>query len=269
MMGATNNQVVVITGSTRGIGYGLAQAFLARGCQVVVNGRSQAAVERAVAALAASYEPGCIFGQPADVTDPAQVQALWNGAVERFGRVDIWINNAGLENRQMVLWELPPETIQAVVDTNLCGTIYCCQVAIRGMRAQGGGHIYNMEGFGSEGRIQTGITPYASTKYAIAYLTKALVAETADLPVRISTLNPGMVLTDMLLDNVPPERLANAKRIFNILADRVETVAPWLAQRILENDKAGTRIAWLTTPQILLRFLLARFRKRDLFATQQ
>ena len=75
-----------------------------------------------------------------------------------------------------------------------------------------------------------------------------------------------MVLTDMLLDNIPAERQANAKRIFNILADRVETVAPWLAQRILENDKAGARIAWLTTPQIFMRFLLARFRKRDLFA---
>ena len=265
-MGATNQPVVVITGSTRGIGYGLALAFLARDCRVVINGRSQAAVTRAVTALTAIYTADRIFGQSADITDPAQVQALWDGANRHFGRIDIWINNAGLENRQLALWEVPPTEIQAVVDTNLSGTIYGCQVAIRGMRAQGSGHIYNMEGFGSEGRIQKGITPYATTKYAIAYLTKALVAETTGLPVRVSTLNPGMVLTDMLLDNIPAERQANAKRIFNILADRVETVAPWLAQRILENDKAGARIAWLTTPQIFMRFLLARFRKRDLFA---
>jgi len=136
---------------------------------VVINGRSQVAVDRAVAALTTTHDANCIFGQPADVTDPAQVQALWDGAKGRFGHIDIWINNAGLENRQLALWELPPAEIKAVVDTNLSGTIYGCQVAIRGMVAQGSGHIYNMEGFGSEGRIQNGITPYATTKYAIAY----------------------------------------------------------------------------------------------------
>jgi NAD(P)-dependent dehydrogenase (short-subunit alcohol dehydrogenase family) len=261
-----NQRVIVITGSTRGIGYGLADAFLQDDCAVVVNGRSREGVARAVDALAARHDPARLLGQPGDVTDPAQVQTLWDAAHTHFGRVDIWINNAGIENRREPLWELSAADVEAVVDANLLGTIYGCQTAIRGMLAQGDGHIYNMEGFGSAGRMQVGLTPYGATKYAVTYLTKSLVQETAELPVRISLLNPGMVLTDMLLENIPPEREAHAKRIFNILADRVETVAPWLAQRILQNEESGAHIAWLTTPKIIGRFLLARIRRRDLFA---
>ncbi len=259
-------QVVVITGSTRGIGYGLAAAFLQLGCAVIVNGRSQASVERAVAALATNRDETHVLGCAGDMTVADQVQALWNAAYAKFGRVDIWINNAGLESRRLPFWELKPDELQAVVATNLTGVMYGCRVAIQGMTAQGSGHIYNMEGFGSEGRMAPGLTTYGVTKYGIHYLTKALVAETAALPVRISTINPGMVITDMLMENIPPGREAETKRIYNILADRVETVTPKLAQRILANQKTGARIEWLSTPQIFARFLLARFRKRDLFA---
>lgn len=259
-------QVVVITGSTRGIGYGLAADFLQLGCAVIVNGRSQASVERAVAALAAPHSEQCLLGCAGDMTVADQVQALWNAAYAKFGRIDIWINNAGLESRRVPFWELTPDELQAVVATNLTGVMYGCRVAIQGMKAQGGGHIYNMEGFGSEGRMAPGLTAYGVTKYGLHYLTKALVAETADLPVRISTINPGMVITDMLMDNIPPGREAETKRIYNILADRVETVTPTLARRILANQTTGARIEWLSTPQIIARFVLARFRKRDLFA---
>lgn len=259
-------RVVLITGSTRGIGHGMADAFLERGCALVINGRTREAVGRAVAGLAGRHDPTRLLGHAADVTDPAQVQGLWDVAQARFGRVDIWINNAGVESRRQPLWELSSAEVAGVFAVNLMGVIHGCQVALRGMLAQGGGHLYNMEGFGSEGRMQPGVTPYGTSKAALTYLTRSLVKETRGLPVKVSLLNPGMVLTDMLLSNVPPERRARAKRIFNILADRVETVAPWLVQRILENDRSGTRIAWLTGPQILGRFMLAPFRKRDLFA---
>lgn len=259
-------KVVVITGSTRGIGYGLAEAFLQMGCAVALNGRSPSRVDHAIQALSTRFDPQRLCGIAADVTDPAQVQALWDGAVARFGRVDIWINNAGLENSPGLTWQVSPADLRAVVETNLIGAMLCCQVAIRGMAAQGGGQIYNMEGMGSEGRLPPGLTPYGATKYALAYLTKALVAETADLPIQIGSISPGMVLTDMLMATIPPEREAQARRFFNIMADRVETVAPWLAARMLANRKSGVRIAWLTTPKMVGRMLLTPFRKRDLFA---
>lgn len=261
--------VVVITGSTRGIGFGLADSFLAKGCAVVVNGRSRAGVDRAVAALRSRYPDGGILGVPGDVAVADDVQALWDAAQAHFGYVHIWINNAGLETARMPLWEIPPASIAEVVGANLTGTLYGCRVALRGMTVQGSGHIYNMEGFGSDGRIAPGLTTYASTKSAVTYLTKALLEETKDLPVKVSSINPGMVLTDMLRESISPERADNAKRIFNILADTVETVTPWLAERILANDSRGAHIVWLTTPKMIGRFLMARVRKRDLFGDDE
>ncbi|MBZ0308797.1 MAG: SDR family oxidoreductase [Anaerolineae bacterium] len=259
---------IVITGSTRGIGLGLAHEFLVRGCAVTVSGRSQASVDKAVATLSAKHGDDRLLGQPCDVGQFDQVQALWDAAQTRFGKVDIWINNAGLGNVMLPLWELPAERLQAIVDTNLTGMMYACKVAITGMIEQGYGQIYNMEGHGSNGSIRNGLTPYGTTKYAVRYLTKALLKETANTPVQIGFLSPGIVITDLLNDgyaNRGPEETARTQRIFNILGDRVETVTPYLVEKVLANEKAGTLIEWLTYPKIISRFLLARFRKRDLF----
>lgn len=259
-------QIVVITGSTRGIGFGMAQVFLERGCRVVVSGRQQSSVESAVAQLSALAPGDRLLGQACDVAEFAQVQALWDATVARFGRVDIWINNAGITTHDVKLWDLAPDTIKGVIDTNLIGVMYGCKVAINGMIRQGGGFIYNMEGYGSGGEVMDGNVPYGSTKYALRYLTKALIKETKGQPVKIGYLSPGMVTTDMLMGMIPPEREAQTKRIYNILADKVETVTPWLVDHILANDKAGAAFRWLTTPKILARFLMATVRKRDLFA---
>lgn len=255
-------KTVVITGSTRGIGLGMAEAFLARGCNVVVSSRGQAAVDKAVEGLRGAFPAERILGQACDVGDFAQVQALWDATHARFGSVDLWVNNAALTNEPVSLWEQTPDDIQAVVQTNLIGLMFCNKVAISGMLAQGHGHVYNMEGIGSEGRIAAGVTTYGATKVALRYLTKALAKDLEGQPVGVSTISPGMVVTDMLYQSVPPERRGRASRVFNILADKVETVAPWLADEMLANDKSGAAIAWMTTPKILARFLQAPFRKR-------
>jgi NAD(P)-dependent dehydrogenase (short-subunit alcohol dehydrogenase family) len=157
-------KTVIITGSTRGIGFGLAEAFLDLDCSVVVSGRSQARVDEAVAALADRHNADAILGQPCDVTSFEQVQTLWDVAFDRFGKVDIWINNAGLGNIYRPAWEQTSEQMEAIVRTNILGTMYGTKVAFLGMREQGFGQIYNMEGAGSTGRIQAGMTVYATTK---------------------------------------------------------------------------------------------------------
>src|SRR5690606_16882153 len=142
---AGDMQTIVITGSTRGIGKGLAREFLRMGHQVVVTGRTQAAVDSAVAELAPL---GPVLGQPCDVRSFESNQAVWNAAVARFGRVDMWINNAAIATDHAPLAELPPEQIEMTVETNLVGTLYGCRVAIAGMLAQGGrGRVYTFEGF--------------------------------------------------------------------------------------------------------------------------
>ena len=255
---------IVITGSTRGIGYGLADELLKLGCQVAVSGREQDNVERAVAELTARHGPERVGGLPCDVIQAGQVQALWDGAVQRFGRVDIWINNAGCSTPLLPLWEQDPEAMRTVVDTNLVGALNGARVALRGMLAQGSGSLYNLEGFGSDGRIMEGMAPYGLTKYAMTYLTDALVKETKGTAIVVGALRPGMVITRLITDQYEdkPEEWERAKGIFNILADRVETVTPYLARRILANQKTGVRIRWLSGAKSMVRFLTAPFHKR-------
>ena len=261
-------RVIVITGSTRGLGYGVAGAVLARGCAVTISGRTPAGVDQAVAALSGRYSADRILGQPCDVTDFEQVERLWAAAQVRFGQVNIWINNAGLSHPQLNFWDQTPEQISSVVQTNLLGAMYGSKVALTGLLAQGSGSLYNVEGLGSDGRRVEGLALYGTTKYGLHYLDQALAVETRDTPVLVGTLSPGMVVTDLLIGQYRdrPAEWERAKRIFNILADRVETVAPWLADRVLANTKSGARIKWLTRPKIIGRFLAAPFRKRDLFS---
>jgi NAD(P)-dependent dehydrogenase (short-subunit alcohol dehydrogenase family) len=262
-----NMKTIVITGSTRGIGYGLADSFLALGCAATISGRAPAGVEKAVAELSAKHKADRVFGHPCDVTDFEQVQALWDVAQAHWGQIDIWINNAGVSHPQANLWELTPEQIRAVVVTNLAGAMYGSKVALRGMLEQGFGSLYNLEGLGSDGRKVEGLALYGSTKCALRYLDESLAQETRGTPVLVGALRPGMVVTDMLTRQYVerPEEWEQAKRIFNILADRVETVTPWLARQVLANDKTGVCITWMTRRKSIGRFLSAPFRKRDLF----
>jgi len=264
---ALHMKIVVITGSTRGIGFGLADAFLALGCAVTVSGRAQSAVDKAVADLAAKHDPDRILGLPCDVTQSDQVQTLWDTAKARFGPVDIWINNAGLGTAMMDFWNHSPEEIEALVTTNVIGAMFGARVALKGMREQGFGALYNVEGLGSDGRHMAGLSLYGNTKYALTYLTDALVQETRGTPILVGALRPGMVLTGLLTDRLPtdPKERERARRAFNILADRVETVTPWLARKVLANQRTGKRLTWLTTGKLLSRLLMASFRKRDLF----
>jgi NAD(P)-dependent dehydrogenase (short-subunit alcohol dehydrogenase family) len=265
---STSNKVIVITGSTRGIGLGLAIAFLDLGCSVTVSGRSQENVDKTVASLAVGQDAKHVFGMACDVTRPEQVQALWDLSIKRFEHVDIWINNAGWSGEEGMVWERPAEEVSVIAATNILGTIYGSQVAMKGMVAQGFGAIYNMEGMGSDGRKHAGLTMYGTSKYATHYFTESLALESKTTPVIIGGLRPGMVITDMILDRYKnrPEELERAKKIFNIIADKTANVSPWLAKRMLENQKSGAIIAYSSGLKLTWRFISSPFIKWDLFA---
>ncbi|HMS40356.1 MAG TPA: SDR family NAD(P)-dependent oxidoreductase [Pyrinomonadaceae bacterium] len=260
-------KTVVITGSTRGIGYGLANEFLKRGCKVVVSGRSQDACDKATAELSAKHNKENIYAVPCDVTNYEHMQNLWNKSAEKFGKIDAWINNAGISNAYIPFWEVSPETIKNVTDTNMLGAMNGSHVALKEMIKQGSGELYNMYGFGSDGRKANGLTLYGATKYGLKYLTEALTKEAKDTPIKIGSLSPGIVLTDLWDDLYEgmPERKEKSKKIVNILGDKVETVTPFLAEKVLENDKNGAKIAWLTGGKAFWRFATAAFNKRNLF----
>jgi len=256
-------KTAVVTGSTKGIGFGLAKQFITRGHNVVVSGRSHANAEAAAAKLQAMAVNGAkAVGIACDITDLKQVEALWAGAQKEFTRIDIWINNAGAINTMRAVGELDPADILAVPRTNLIGTMNCCQIVLNGMNAQetvGGvkGAIYNFEGFGSDGAQRPGMSIYGASKFGLTYFTKALIKETKHGQVLVGFLSPGLVTTDMLLrakHEVTPERWEKMKKIYRIIANDADTVTAWLADSVLANTKHGAHIAWLTTPKAALRF---------------
>lgn len=261
-------RTIVITGGSRGLGRGMMEAFLARGCRVAFCARSDASVREAQGTLEGRYGDR-VLGVAADVSRYEDVERLWESASARFGVIDHWINNAGSSTAQRPFVELPPAELASVVGVNLIGTMNGARVALPRMRAQGHGHLYTMEGFGSDGSTQLGMSVYGATKHAIRYLTRSLAEETRGGPVRVASLSPGIVVTDLLLDvyrDGDPALWKRKRWLFELIADPVEDVAPWLAERVLEGPRHGAHVAWMTVPKAVLRFFTPRYHRRGLFA---
>ena len=262
-------KTAVITGSTKGIGLGLAKEFLKRGCSVVISGRNKHKLEQEVKILEEEFGKDNVLGQICDVTDINQVLALWDAAKQTFGKVDIWINNAGITHSTKSLLELDPAEISPVINTNVVGLIYGSQVALKRMTEQGFGQIYNLEGHGSDDRKLPGLTVYGTSKRAVRYFSEALIDEAEETSVQVGMLSPGIVVTDFMLDDMrkmPPEQLETVKAIYNCLADKPETVTPFLVENILDNDKNGTEIVWLTDEKAKERFDSDEYNSRDFFS---
>jgi len=261
---------ILITGSTRGIGFGLAKRFLEAGLRVTINGTTQPNVDMAVEKLRTMFPSGQIQGFAANVSNKNEVEALWENTSKGFDKIDIWINNAGIDQPHKKTWDIDPESIGNLIGTNITGVIHGSIVAFTGMMKQGEGQIFNMEGFGSDGMMMRNMTVYGTSKRAVRYFTRSMSKEAIHSPVRIGTLSPGMVMTDFLLKSLKenPAEAEKNKKIFNILADDVDTVTHYLSVQILKNTKNNAHIAWLTKQKVMWRFMKSLFVKRDLFKLQ-
>jgi NAD(P)-dependent dehydrogenase (short-subunit alcohol dehydrogenase family) len=260
-------KTIVITGSTRGIGFGLADSFLRRGCSVVICGRTKQAVDLAVKSLAQRYGEKRMIGISCDVRDAKQLQKVWDITMKQFKRVDIWINNAGVTAETMNFWKLSPEDVQQVISTNVIGTIQGTIVAARGMLQQKHGAIYTLEGLGSDrGMKVKGVALYGTSKAALRYFDDSIANELKDSPVIMGSILPGMVVTNLTTGEYDGRKgdLERTRFILNILGDTVETVTPWIADRVLKNTKNGARIRWLNTMKSMGRFVSAPITKRKI-----
>ena len=267
-MQSSNMKHIVITGSTRGIGYGLAKHFLSAGYAVTISGTTSEHVERAYCSLMQLASGNRIQGFTCDVTNREEIGKLWKKAVANLGPIHIWINNAGIDQNRKLLWELEPEQMDKLMRVNVLGMMHGSVIAFQQMIKQGFGFIYNMEGFGSDGMMMDKLSLYGTSKRAVRYFTRSLAREARNTPVCIGTLSPGMVATDLLRNSLlsDPQTAKANKRIFNILADDTDTVTHFLVKKILANRKNGAHIARLNKAKILWKFARAPFVKRDLFA---
>jgi len=259
---------VIITGSTKGIGRGMAENFLKRGCRVVISSRTESDVQKVSADLAKTYGRENVMGKACDITSPEALTALFEAGAAAFGSVDVWVNNAGMSIKRAPLHEQSIADITAIATVNLTGALLANSIVGKAMVAQGHGQIWNMEGFGSGGQVQPGMTAYGATKRAVNYINKAMQKDLKGTNVQVCTVSPGIVVTDLLIGDYDLESpdWQKSKKIFNILGDTVETVTPYLVDGILKTNKSGGKVVWLTGGKAFLRFLTAAFNKRDLFA---
>ena len=255
---------VVITGSTRGIGFAMAMEFLRAGCHVTLSGRGDALPETARTALS-TFQDKYIY-VPCNVQEKASLQNLWDASFAQWGGIDIWINNAGQNTPHLFSWETGETYTENIIKTNIIGMIYGTQIASAEMLKQKQGSIYSMEGLGSNNMIQPKTILYGTTKHALTYFMKALAMELEGTGVLAGRLSPGMMLTDFITktpDGEASEVITDIKfkKIFNILADKPETVARYFIPRMLENTRNDVRISWLTNRKAAWRFMTAGFRK--------
>ena len=264
---------VVITGSSTGIGLGLAKEFLKKGCNVALSSFAKEELAEAYAAVKAEFGDDKVLSVPCDVTSYEEVEALWKAAKDKFGNIDIWVNNAGISNSTAPVWGVEPGQMKAVIDTNIVGTLYGFRVAMLGMMEQGEGDIYNFYGHGSWDEFAPpGLTVYGTSKRAVRYMTEALIGETKDAPVRVGWMMPGLVMTEFVKKVVlavpAGEPREGLKKMISVMADTVETVTPWLVEECMKNVEAknhGAEINYMTPEKAEARKKDPFYLNRDLF----
>ena len=189
------DKVAVITGGSRGLGLAIAQTYARAGAKVVIASRTSHAVDLAVDSLRASgYQA---TGLACDVADMAQVEALAQHAIQTFGRMDIWVNNAGLSAPYGPTVHIPRRDFITVINTNIIGTYNGSIVAMRHFLAQKSGKLINLLGRGDKGSIALQ-NAYSSSKVWVRNFTKTLANEYRNSGVDIFGFNPGLVRTEML-----------------------------------------------------------------------
>ena len=193
--GQLEGKVAVITGGSRGLGLAIAQAYTRAGAAVVVASRTPSSVDQAVKSLT---EGGLrASGQPVDVGELSQVEELSLHALETFGRLDIWVNNAGLSAAHGPTIHVPPEEVIQLVHTNILGAYHGSLVAMRRFLPQGSGKLVNVLGRGARQPVPYG-NAYASSKAWLRSFTLALSKEYKNSGVGVYAFNPGLVDTDLL-----------------------------------------------------------------------
>ena len=266
-------KTAVITGSTRGLGFEMARRFHAAGWNLVLNGVNPQRLEQAVETLRALPGGGAVEGCLGSVAEAGDLQALADFAREKFGTVEIWINNAGVNQPMKPIWELSQPEIDAILNIDLRGAVLGSRLAVQLMERQPeGGFLYNLEGYGSNDAMMLGLNMYGTSKRAVTHFTVALARELEERGSRVKAgrLSPGIMITDFTVKALGGEQSIalpeKTKKVYNILGDYPDVVAEHLVKGMLENTKNNAHIEWLTNGKAAWRFMTAAFNTRDFFA---
>jgi len=228
-----SEKIVVITGGAKGLGYQMAEQFLAGNAKAVaildIN-------EEVLASAKKSLDPTGerVFATTCDVGDASSVAAAFGKVFDKFGRVDILVNNAGITSDGFAA-KMTPEQFDRVVRINLNGSFYCVQQVIAGMRERKFGRIINLSSMAAQGNV--GQTNYSAAKAGVIGMTRTLSDELASSGITVNAIQPGLTNTDIvktipenvmekLIANIPAKRMGEPEEVANLVT-------------FLASDKAG------------------------------
>lgn len=264
-------KTVVITGSARGLGFELAKCFRRNNYNVVLSDIMDKELKEAKKKLE-NETPGSgkVIKVLCDVTKEKDLQNLMNATIVNFKGVDVWINNAGVNQPMIPIWEIESSNINKLIDIDLKSAIIGSKIAMNQMIKQGYGQIYGIEGYGSNDAMMLGLSVYGTSKRAITYFFKALAKEVKEksLSIQVGVLSPGIMITDFITHSMGNDKFElpeKTKKVYNILGDYPDIIAQFLVSKIVTNTENDVKFNWLTNSKAAFRFMTSSFNKRDFF----
>ncbi|HYW76782.1 MAG TPA: SDR family NAD(P)-dependent oxidoreductase [Gammaproteobacteria bacterium] len=226
-----SDRVVIVTGGAQGIGRAVVERVLSSGGKVSIWDRDGDLLDRTVAELGL---PDRVQGLQTDIADLTAVEHATAETQERYGRIDVLINNAAIVGPNATTWEYPPDAFRDVVNIGLIGTFYCCRTVVPHMIEANYGRIVNVSSVaGKEGNPKA--PAYSSTKAAVIALTKSLGKELASHDIAVNCVTPAVAKTTLALSQAP---------------DFLKMIVSKIPRgRMLELPEAASMICWLATEE--------------------
>ncbi len=263
---------IVITGSARGLGYELAKAMIPYGYGIALSDINEELLLNAKKTLEEAFPDAHIIAIKANVASKTDLENLYEETQKAFGEVSVFVNNAGVNQRMVPLYELEKKEIDLLLNVDLKGAMLGSLIAFKRMKEQGFGQIYTIDGFGSNDAFRMGLNAYGTSKRGLTHFSRALAKESEELQanVLIGRLSPGIMITNFVThaneDKTTMELPEKVKKVYSILGDYPDVVASFFAKKIAANQNNGVCFEWLTNAKAFHRFLHAKkYASRNFF----
>jgi len=235
-------KTAVVTGSTSGIGLGIAQAFAAAGMDVMLNGLGAPDVDEIQRGIEREFGVATAYSG-ADMSKPGEITAMFEDAVARFGKVDVLVNNAGIQHVEAIE-TFPPEKWDQIIAINLSAAFHAIRAAVPGMKARKWGRIINVAS--AHALVASPFkSAYVTAKHGIVGLTKTVALETAEHGVTANAICPGYVLTPLVEKQIPETAKARMLTEDQVVRDVLLKAQP--TRRFVTTEEIGALAVFLAT----------------------
>ncbi|MCC7548020.1 MAG: glucose 1-dehydrogenase [Burkholderiales bacterium] len=251
---SVTDQIVLVSGGSRGIGRALGEGFAERGARVVIAGRELGTLEQAAREISSARHP--VSTVVCDVAKPSDIEAMVDAVIGEHGRIDTLLNVAGV-NKRMKVEQYDVDTYDWILDINLRGAFLAAQAVGRHMIARGSGSIVNVDSLNTYAPLK-GVTPYAMSKGGLSMMTRGMATEWGPHGVRVNAIAPGFFPTalsskmwqqehvrDWAIANTPLGRLGEVRELVGTTVFLASQAAAFVTGQVIRVDggiSAGT--AW-------------------------